>query len=366
MAKQEQEDGLKKLADAVRFWGWPGFFKALPKSAWLVTDKKILDTFKIDPSSLKCGLVSPDDVMTKPIKRGINTVLVFTLRGEWALTKRLARLYPKLRVCSAQYHLAANSLTSPLRIPATDVLNTPTKLPKAPIVMLSTPGSDGEFIAKLLEANGLPAPKEYFAKPFLEMLEHIDDFRPLRFLLSATQINQTEGPFAIHLQTDLLQALVRKNKLSVTRLRKWLKLSGARVLYVHREDRLHQAALLSLMHERPMRSIWTLMPAQAKQFPGKFTIPKLIALEWISQLDAQEAWLEEAIEGIESVLKLEIPSTTTDQQRTLATLCDYLNLPAPTEPKLLDYKAPFETPELREQIVEFQREMIDRLGLHVL
>lgn len=366
MAKSEQQESLKSLGSDLRFWGWPGFFAALPSNAVLVIEPKFIKALGLARGKLQCQVMAPEKAWKSPTLDQPDAVVVFAAEREWQLARKLAQANPSANVVGATYHLAAVSLTRPLKLPE-GLARHSAKKPDHAILMLSTPGSDGEYVAQLMAANGLPEAREYLAKPFINLLDHIKGFQPLTFLKVAAGLNSSEGVFALHLQTDVLQKVIKSSRLNAPRLNSLIEKSGASLMRIRREGRSHQAAMLSLMHGRPMRSVWTLPPAQKKNFPGSLNIPTLIAFEQISALEEQDLWLSKLLRSQNRVLTIDPVNVAEDQKRSLTDIAKHLGINlGGDDVKTMDYWEPYNKPALAAMTREFQRELIDRIGLHVL
>ena len=365
MAKSEQQESLKSLGSDLRFWGWPGFFAAMPSNAVLVIEPKFIKALGLARGKLKCQVIAPEKAWKSPELDQPEAILVFAAEREWQLARKLAKANPASNVVAATYHLAAASLTRPLKLPE-GLTSHSSKKPDQTILMLSTPGSDGEYVAQLMAANGLPEAQEYLAKPFISLLDHIKGFQPLTFLKVAAGLNMSDGIFALHLQTDVLQKVIKSSRLNASRLNSLTDKSGASLVRIRREGISHQAAILSLMHGRPMRSVWTLPPAQRKNFPGSLNIPTLIAFEQISALEEQDLWLSKLLRSQNNVLTIDPVDVAEDQKGSLTDIAKHLGTNFEGDVKAIDFWEPYEKPALAAMTREFQRELIDRIGLHVL
>lgn len=343
----------------------------MPKRFLLVVDAEILAQIVAITGPLACRVMDPVKAAGKPRQTSVETILVFTLDGEWKLTRLLARENPKCRVVSAQYHFAPVSLNKPVRLPVVAETADYNEQGNRPVVMISTPGSDAEYVAKLMAENGLSEPREYLGKPFLTILKHLNRFMPLKYVRMTERLNQAailgEGNrrLALLIQSDIITELSKTNSLSNRRLFWLLEKSGAKVIFVCRRDKLSRAGIVALMENRPLRSIWTMAVAQRKNFPGKQKLPTLMAMEKIEELGAAEAVLAKALKDLPHSHTVFLEDIVSRPEETLKSIARFIGEELPQDLEKIPYAAEYgPNTQLGALLVEFKQEMIDRLGLH--
>lgn len=356
----------RNYAHQLRHWGWPGFFAAMPKRFLLVINADILLQIETITGSLKCQTADPEIIAAHPKQTGIDTIVVFAHNDEWKLVQILTRANPKSRVISAQYHFAANSLNIPLRLPRLEKLAAK-NIPHAPIVMISTPGTDAEYVTKLMAQNGLPEPKEYLGKPFLSILKYAGRFMPLKYMCLVNELNDANEPIALHVQSDLLETLSNTGALSQRRFLWLLEKANAKVIFVRRHDKIMQAVYAALMKDRPFRSIWTMPPHLKRTFPGPQKLPLMLALKQLDTLKAAESGLENMLTKASSVHNIYIEDAMHDPSGCITSIAEFAGIPQPKNVKPLEIDLEYSpTKPLGSMANQFKREMIDRLGLHTI
>lgn len=355
-----------KLIHQLRFWGWPDFFAKMPPRFLLVIDPDLLSQVTAIINSMKCRTITPSEAYENPARGQAETILVFTRYAEWRLTQLLTDKNPKARVVSAQYHLGPKSLDLPLRLPSREEFaDRPSPQPSKPVVILSAPGSDAEYLAALMARNGLPEPKEYIAKPFLALLPVLDRFMPLKFL---KQVNLLQNrPTAYLFQTDILAALATHGSLSSRRFKWLLKKFGARVIIFRRQDKLYQSATTALMMPTPARSVWTLRPMQLKTFPGPAHVNFTEALTRLDDSRTEDLWLQEIARELPECLEITLEDLLSDPLGQMQQIAAFVEKPLPLKLDLIDYSERYNSLKgLRKRLAEFRRQMLDRIGAHAI
>jgi len=231
---------------------------------------------------------------------------------------------------------------------------------------LSTPGSDGEYLAELMVRAGLPQPLEYIGKPFMEIMKQSDRFQPVRFY-RALQRNAAEaGVLAIHLQMDVVDAMVASKALSHRRLRWALAQSGAKVVTLTRQDKLFQAGLLGMFHGRPFRSIWTIPASRKKGFPGTIRSSFDDTHKCLMDLEQLEAGLKDLTHNLGNTVALTTEEMVTAPQAALARIGTLIGTDPTLDFEIPDYVDGYTSLEkLPDRIRDFRRQLIDRTGLQV-
>ncbi|MBL4639191.1 MAG: hypothetical protein JKY57_01545 [Kordiimonadaceae bacterium] len=289
---------------------------------------------------------------------------MFIKKGEKALVKSLRKQYPDINIISAQYDLAPNSISWPAKLP--NCLNiSDAKRHVTPIILLSTPYSDGEYLSELMHINGLGRPVEYTGKPLLKILESIEDFHLLHYLDAVQRLNTKDETVFVHIQTDFLDALVKKKLISFNRIKSLLRQSGAKIIRFSRQDLLYQAACQALMDRRPLRSIWTMLPPQKKTFPGKLKVNFQAANKHLQHLGEMEQWLDTMLADHPKLHNVTLESLISDPQEQLEQIAKFISVQKPQKVKTISYREEYEKLDpLITTLSQLGKEMIDRLGLH--
>lgn len=239
---------------------------------------------------------------------------------------------------------------------------------KQPVILLATPGSDSDYLAALMTQAGLPCPVEYFGKPIVGISKSASHFMPARYFHGVQKtLGDTQADFSVLLHTDVVAALVSNTRLSAERLKKWLHTSGAKIIYLRREDKLFQAGLSALLQHRPFRSIWSILPNQRKLFPGYQQANFLEGMQALGQINREEQLVEDLLSRHTNTITLSTEEFTSDPMQQLGRIAEFLD--GKMDPAISIQPGGYQEeyaafPDLFDRIVEFRRQYIDRLGLH--
>ncbi|NVK42682.1 MAG: hypothetical protein HWE39_15680 [Oceanospirillaceae bacterium] len=361
--KSENVKWLDRFVRQSLAWRWPAFLKRLHAKDVLVIDADILRMFENRLETLPCQTVSPKMAESR-IDGDFNRVFVLCRKDELRLVERLRAKFPRKRIYSMTYDVAPRSLFAPpVKFPQPVMDATPAK---RPIILISSPYSDAEFLANILSENGLGAPKEYLDQPLATWIEQHEGFQLARYFDALVKLYRKDGVFDLHLQTDVLAAILRRSNGNWHSFAKWLKQTDAQVIYFTRRDKMAQTGFGAVLDNSKYRSIWEMSPALRKAFKGK-EINFAEANAWLQNVLIQEGEVENFLQAAE----IEFRSVTLEELietpvAVLKSLTMFLGEKAPKAFMMPDYASAYaELPELWDQARNFRREMIDRLGLHV-
>ena len=363
MQNKEQSKSAQ-LINHLRHWGWPHTFGTLDQSTLFIAEDDFFDEFTNLVGRLKCQTSNPLEFKDFSQFEGILQILVFIKKGEKALVKSLRKHYPDINIISAQYDLAPNSIGWPAKLP--NCLNkSDAKRQVSPIILLSTPYSDGEYLSELMHINGLGRPVEYTGKPLLKILDNIEDFHLLHYLDAVHRLNAKDETVFLHIQTDFLEALVEKKLISFNRIKILLRQSRVKVIRFSRQDLLYQAASQTLMDRRPLRSIWTMLPSQKKTLSGKLKVNFQSANIHFQHLGKMEQLLDTLLADHPKLHNVTLENLISDPQNQLEQIAKFISAPKLQEVKTISYREEYEKLDpLSTTLSQLGKEMIDRLGLH--
>ena len=228
------------------FMSWVFRFYKYDGSHLVIADKPFIKLIKsAQAAALSCQFVPPslaEESVTPKIKK----ILVLVSSGELALVKKLQSRFPDLIVTSGTYGFSCvgqgrHSTLLPYKPPRKKAIT-------APIVLITTPYCDGEFVAKSMKENGLPTPFEYFHKQSISWMQIQKDYRLVRFYRHIMDKFGSGEDYAILLQTDFLQTAFEHTGLSKARFVQYLKQIGAKVVFLDQRNTLRQAVVGEIMH----------------------------------------------------------------------------------------------------------------------
>lgn len=346
----------------VGYWSWVHVLYLYDESHLLIADEWFIDRVRnARPAPLKCQVARPDQC-SDAVTDNIQKVLVFTERNELSIVRMLQAKHEGLHVTSGTYGFACVGKD---RYPRLKEFQTP-KLPKElkTTIILSTPYCDAEFVTKAMEQNGLMHSVEYLARPFSTWLERHKDFQITRFFYTAAQHYTRDSKLFWHMQTDVLEALLRNTSYNLKHFVQDIQRLGAKVIFVSRDDRWTQSVTAQLLHRTTERSVWTKSPnknIKSVRERGDF----IGCLDWSDTLDMGAAMLADIEKQLPASLHIKLQDFIADQQAGLKAISGFLGEPLNEDIVPLEYNEAYEKAADVSRLTElFQRELIDRLGIH--
>lgn len=345
-------------------WSWPFFFRQLQAKDLLVIDRDIRNAFEDKFDTLKCRTASPENAFAA-IDQDVKRMFVLCREGEWRLVKAFKAKYPRRPVYSCTYQVAPRSLFGkPVMARKNEVDETPLR---RPLVLISTPYSDAEYLAQILELNGLASPKEYLDRTLATWLGQMEGFQLSRYFNEVQNLHQADGVFDLHLQTDVLATLLDRSNAGWHSLTKWLKRNDAQIIYFTRRDKMAQTGFGAVLDRTRFRSVWRMSEMERKGFRPKRVTSFAAANEWLQQTINQEAELETYLgKTFDNFRMVTLEELVESPVEVLKSLTISMGERAPDGFKVPNYQAPYhDLPNLWDSAVKFRHELIDRLGLHV-
>ncbi|MBV1901599.1 MAG: hypothetical protein KUG56_08005, partial [Kordiimonadaceae bacterium] len=165
--------------------------------------------------------------------------------------------------------------------------------------------------------------------------------------------------------TDVLESLFENSSFSLERFIAYLQKSGAKVILVERSSVMAQATMGQLLHQTAERSIWTKKPskkvhikADGADFLKSWDQRKTI-LRGVSILDKVE-------QASVDTMRVTLEEFADHQARHMKDIASFLSVDMGEEVVELAYASKFGmAPDIYPMAAQFQRELIDRLGLHI-
>lgn len=357
-----------RLTQQLRYWTWYFVLYSYDSSHLVIADEFFINHLKkaID-ENLNCRTATPDeyeDMVTPDIKK----ILVFTLDDELAIVRKLQAQFSDILVTSATYGYA---LTGKDRYPRLVEFQPGNHIaaqrPKQTVVFLSSPYADAEFIISAMVENGYPYIHEFLARPFTALLPLCSYFQATRFHYYAEKRYMRDGFFGFLLQTDVLQSLIDNTSFKLRHFIRYLKHRNVRLVLVKRRDHITQAVTAQLFDRTAERSVWTKKPSKKLLTPVK-PGDSTGSLQHLQAIAEGETMMDTLASTGIAVHEVFLEDFVMKQADSIRRLADFLGHDLSVDtPETIDYAQGYETaPVFNKSVTEIRRELMDRLGIHVL
>ena len=356
----------ERLMKHISHWSWVHFLYTYNETHLLIADRFFISRVqKARAQPLTCKVATPEKYQ-QAITPAIRKILVFSRENELALIRSIQKAHPDVKVTSGTYGFACNDRT---RLPKLVEYKKPS-LPKEaqpPVVMISAPGAEAEFVTKVMAENDLPYCHEYLGRANGTWTRQHRNFQVARFFAGAMERYAKEGQPALLLQTDVLKQLFENTSFKLRHLIKYLRSSGAKVVLVRRKDLVMPAVFGQILDRTAERSIWTKKERkklQLKLLPEDYEgcVMRLIEHQRAdAMLDAIALALSD------DVIDLTLEDFVADQQEALSRIADHLNVKIEKPWATISYDEGFENVRsLLDETLNFKRQLIDKVGIHLI
>lgn len=330
--KQYADDLLLQL----RYLFWLHFFYTYDETHLLIADPFFIRKIqKAKPEKMKYQVATPD-AYESAITDNIKKILVFCTQHEVPLVKKLQAQYPDKIITSGTY---GYSCTGKGRQSTFLPFKAPMESRNADLVfMITTPYADGEFIAQLMETNGLPMPYEFFGRAHGTWLKAHKNFQISRYFGEVERRFAKDKKLFSLLQTDVLKSLFDNTHFSLERFLKFAKKKNAKFILVNRKDHFAQAFMGSLLSTTPERSVWT---KKGKTAIGASVDTNVIAQALVQQqqLPKDEEMLDQiAASGI-PYMRIEMEDFIKNQTSNIEAIASFIGQPITETVLHKDYAA---------------------------
>lgn len=360
-----QNESTVRLINNLGMWGWPHLLNRLAEDVLFIADQCFFTEYYRKRDQLTCKTATPDKDGVVEVDDGIRTVLVFLKRREYRLVRQLRRQHPDIAIYSAQYDLAPNSTSWPAKLP-TATSEKPAQ-PDDIILLLSTPCSDAEFLGDLLAANSMGTSKSFFGRPLVNLLEYVEDFEFGRYLAGVARVNRGSDPLIVQLQTDVIQALLAETVVTPQRLSRLMKGLNCRVIHIYRQDKLSQSVLMDLVQKKHARSIWSMSPAKQRALAKNVNVPLQRVVRHLQDINTGEEQIVALAADLSQIVRIELDALVEQPEKTLRDLAKFLGQAMPEHVETPDYFAQYRALDgIADRLKPVMREIVDRLGLHVV
>jgi len=359
-----REDEYQRLLRHLGHWSWMFLLYKYDSTHVLIADRPFLDkVHAARETQLQCKTAEPHDykdVITDDTRK----VLVFCEAGELAIVRQLQVQYPEKLISSGTYGYACvgRDRYSRLHEFKPPVVNQKIK----PVVILSTPYADAEFVAKVMAENGMPYAHEYLARPFAAWLGLHKGFQVSRFYNIVEKRYAKEGRLSYLLQTDVLNSLFDNTHYSLGRFLTYLERTDAKVILVTRKNRMAQAITGQILERTAERSIWT--KKASKKIPAKFLKGDFLDCNRRHARILEDETLLDAVDAAPiSTMRVCLDDFVKHQQEQIRSIVSFLDYQLVDDGEVvsINYTEGYEAaPTLYPLISAFRQEFIDRLGVH--
>ncbi len=359
-----EEKWLDRFTRHMGYMTWLHVLYGYDDKHLFIADEDILQRAKgARKVPLRCRLATPEDYRSS-LTDNIRKILVFCRSGELGIVKELIRKYPKRVVTSGTYGFSLVGADHyPLLIPFRN--RKPLPAIKERMVLLSTSYADAEFLSRLLHKNGGPDFQEFLGRQHATWMQQHRPFQISRFMDQVHRRFAANGTLAVHLQADVLTALMDNTPLTIDRLVDYWRGTGTRVVLVKRRDRMFQAILGQILNRTAERSVWTKKPSRLLEV--KYNNEDFIGyLRRSSSLLDEEALLDGISSSAVETLDIHMEDVISAPQEGLEALASFLGIKLNDTFEAIDYFSGYESaPHLLAVHDQLRRDWIDRVGLHV-
>ncbi len=344
-------------------WTWVHFLYLYNDKHLLIADDFFLERiWQARKKPLACKTATVDDYASA-ITADIRKILVFCQSNELQLVRSLQRKYPEIVVTSGTYGYACADVS---RVPQLVPFQEPSaQRCSSPVIMLSPPYSDAEFVAHSMAGNDMPYCHEYLGRPFALWLKHHKNFQAVRFFDGALQRFGAEDTLPVLLQTDVLRSIFENTSFSLRRFLQYLKKMEAKVIVVRREDKIMEVVSAQLLGRTSERSVWTNRPKKKLGTPFQFKDVDG-CLQRFSDVRKDEDMLNQIVASGLQCHQFTLENYVENQEKNLGEIANFLSVPLPEAVNALDYWSAYERAQgILPAVTGFKRAMIDKIGLHL-
>jgi hypothetical protein len=363
LPNQQDDIWQQRLVRHLGHTSWMRFLYKYNDSHLLIADSFFLDAVRrAKKARLAIHLASVDD-WQDAIDENIKKILVFTQRDELAVVREIHARYPDMHVTSGTYQFMVSGQKRQMKMrpyPSAKFVK-----PKQPLLIISTPYANAEFVAKAMDSAGMPFAYEYFSRALGTWLERFDRFQVARYFAVVMRNFTKQGRISTLVQTDVLSSVMASGNLSVRRLKSFLKATNAKVILVNRRDHFAQAGEGQLLNRSAERSMCSLrLGARIDDAYQPTDITGCLAR--LKAIKEGEQLLSDLAASDLNTHSICIEEFVADQQAGLEKISEQFGWQRPVDYEELDYVAPYnEKPGMSTVATKFRRELSDRAGIHV-
>ena len=336
-----EERLLAEFVHLCRRLHWHSAFRALGDETLLVMDQELQAAFEAGYGKFQCRVVTPDALGKLPS----NTERVFFLcrKHEWIKVKAAKARWPGTTIQSLTYDIAPIGVLEGREFPpiAKAALEEGAEekpgLPVPRNIMVSTPGSDSEYLHVLLEKNGVPSVTPFAGEMLAPWVLLSDGFKLVRFVSKTISYARLRGG-AVYLELKTLQVLLKQTCLKRERFFTWVNNGGGHVLYFITRDKARQMAVNQLLATFDYGSLWDRARVTVKGLVDqRFDIA--VALDQLlSQLDL-ESRLEKPLQNIDEFKVVSLEELVVAPHEVLQAVSQFWALNMPRNRQIVDWRA---------------------------
>ena len=331
---------LNEFVHLCRRLYWHAAFRALGEETLLVTDPELKAAFEDNWGRFQCNTAAPDTV--KEIPSGVTRALFLCRKNEWIKVKAAKARWPGISVQSLTYDIAPMGALEGREFPVA----TGTSLEKDAVaeaalpvprnILVSTPGSDSEYLRVVLEKNGVASVTPFAGAMLVPWVLLSDNFKLVRFANKALEYALLRGG-AVYLDLKLLLVLLRQTHLKRDRFFNWVNDGGGHMLYFITRDKARQVAINQLLAEADYASLWDRAATRVKELPNQ----RIDIADTLDRIPGQlglESRLEKPLQNIEEFKVISLEDLVVAPHGVLQAISQFWALNLPRRRQTIDWQ----------------------------
>lgn len=362
----EEKGLIKEFVRLCRRLYWHAAFRALGDESLLVIDPELKTAFEASFGKFQCRVIAPDAVGKLP--KGIERAFFLCRVNEWSKVRTAKVCWPEITVQSISYDIAPLGVLEGREFPA--VVEAPPHegtdakaiMPVPRNILVSSPGTDSEYLRVMLEKNGVPSVTPFAGAMLVPWVLLSDDFKLVRFASKALRYALLRGG-AVYLDLKILQVLLRQTTLKRDRFFGWVNGGGGHMLYFITRDKARQMAVNKLLADADYASLWDRAGARVKELPDqRFDMAAALAL-LPSQLGL-EGRLEKSLQNIDEFKVVSLEDLAVAPHEVLQAISQFWALNLPRNRQIIDWRKRYLLlPEFVAQLSELRGLLVTMYGL---
>lgn len=328
----------------------------------LIAPRAYYEIIKEAVPSFAPAHMTPEDARKKGLQPGPQRVLVFALKGERQLVRRLRQRHSQKRVLSLTMDIIPQAIAGRVVWKRPDRVQA-VRAPR--ILLVSAPGSDADYVAHFMAAIGFHFPRELIHPLHVPLMALQQDFSIIHALAGASHWLFQGAVPVMQVKADVLQSLSAAGHVAIDQLRSVMRRNSIRVLHLERRDRTLQALSRLVIDTNQHRSTWAVPPRDRSTAIQQPDLGRL--LPEINQADTYQRSLREWLDPIaQRCLHLAVEDAASDPEGACAQIAAYLGVDGDPPEGVPSYQSFHQQlPSLSTVLASSRRDFFDRLGMGV-
>lgn len=339
---------------------WHKALLALGEETLLVVDPEVREAIEACYGALQCQLAAPTE--SEAACEGAKRVLFLCRRSEWQLVKQARKQFPDKTVLSLTYDVMPLGQLESRRFPETMPGTVQGELIPPEKILMSTAGSDAEYLALGLTNNSsLKTIKAVGSATayWVLLVERLQLLRFARRLLAASAEKGSVVSFDLHVYYVLLSNSWLTSDVFVD----WLNGNGTSVLYLLTRDRIRQAAILQLLEREEYASLWDRSEATVARLDPTVLNDDLV-VNHLMQLLELEARVESPLQALASFKVISLEDLVQSPSEVMAAIGIFWGFHVPSDISLPDWLARYQAISgLGARLSDLRNAVTAKLGL---